>query len=172
METEHALTHRIVSSCRFLDLHFSFVVQTKPQSLPDTLVQIITLTSTTSKLVTASPSWELTRISAAFMHRKLDTVALFLHQQPFEPLDPLLIIGKCLIALHASFLSVAWTSAWNGLAEKKQHVLFYSLKSHFLSSATTIITVYWLFPVFWNVQIITEQETGAELAMFRNPVDE
>lgn len=67
-------SHRIVSSCRFLDLHFLFVVQTKPQSLPDILVvEIITLTSTLSKLITASPSWELASISAAFMHLKLDS---------------------------------------------------------------------------------------------------
>lgn len=68
------LSHRIVRSCRFLELLFSFVVQTKPRGLPDALVvQIITLTSTPSKLITASPSWEIASISAAFMHLKLDS---------------------------------------------------------------------------------------------------
>lgn len=68
------LSHRIVSSCRFFELLFSFVVQTKSQNLPDALVvQIITLTSIPSKLITASPSREPVSISAVFMHLKLDS---------------------------------------------------------------------------------------------------
>lgn len=160
------LTHRIVSSCRFLELHFSFVVQIKPPNLPDTLVvQIITLTSTPSKLITASPSWELMSISAAFMHLKLDSVVsaqtTIWTFGPAANYRQVFDCTACFISL--SLVNVCFKRPRSKTARSQlftENTLSFIRDYNYYHLLT--------FPVFCDVQLITEQETGAELAMLCN----